>query len=239
MWDKMDSMYRFVSVVGIAGVAALLIVYHVILRRRRISKETDPRNIRRFSILERLVHLIAVLSLLTLAATGFAAVFAGGPLRGTLWLVHYLVAPVFAAAVTIIALIWAKDGRFELYDLRWLIHLGGYLWKKDGLPAGRFNAGQKKFLWFVAVFSMAVILSGIGRMFPVLGATGQEVLYQVHRYAALLLVMGVIAHFYLGAFANPGTIWAMITGYVSSHWAKHHHPNWWEGIEGGKENEKR
>jgi len=237
--DRIDSAYRIASVAGLAGIVVLLIVYHLLIRRRHISKEEDPRDIRRFTILERLIHIIAVLSMAALAGTGFIAVFAGSPLRGQLWLVHYAVAPVFAVAVAIVTMIWAKDGCFERYDLRWFLHLGGYLWKKDGLPAGRINAGQKKFFWIVGVFSMALILSGIGRVFPVFGATGQEVIYQVHRYCALLLVVTVIAHVYLGTFANPGTIWAMISGHVSSNWAKHHHPNWWESIdEGGKTDEE-
>ncbi|NOZ23016.1 MAG: formate dehydrogenase subunit gamma [Planctomycetes bacterium] len=237
MLDKIDSAYRIASVAGLAGIVVLLVVYHLLIRRRHISKEKDPRDVRRFTLLERLIHIIAALSMLTLAVTGFIAVFAGSPLRGQLWLVHYAVAPVFAVAVAIITMIWAKDGCFELYDLRWFLHLGGYLWKKEDLPAGRINAGQKKFFWIMGVLSMALILSGIGRVFPVFDATGQEILYQVHRYCALLLVMAVIAHVYLGTFANPGTIWAMISGTVSSSWAKHHHPNWWESIEGGKENE--
>jgi len=234
----MGHYFRLVSAIGLGGTVAALALYHLVLRRRRADRYEDKRNVRRFSFLERLAHLVAIISLLTLSVTGFAAALNGKSLDGTLWLVHFAVAPVFAVAVAVIAMIWAKDGHLELYDLKWLIHLGGYLWKKDGLPAGRFNAGQKKFFWFVAVFGILLILSGLGRMYPVFGETGQEILYQVHRYAALLLVMGVVAHLYLGTLANPGTLWAMISGYVSSEWAAHHHPNWWETVDKGDKTEE-
>ena len=109
MLDRIDSAYRIASVAGLAGIVVLLIVYHLLIRRRHISKETDPRNIRRFTFLERLVHVILMLSMLALAGTGFIAVLAGGPLRGQLWLVHYTVAPVFAVAAAVVTMIWNNE----------------------------------------------------------------------------------------------------------------------------------
>ena len=65
---------------------------------------------------------------------------------------------------------------------------------------------------------------------PVAEVRGQRVLYDAHRWSALLLVLGSVVHLYLGTLANPGTLLAMITGRVSADWAKHHHPIWWQHI---------
>jgi len=229
-------MFRLISIVGLLGTVGGIALYHLVLRSRHISHEKERREVLRFGLLERCMHALALLSLVTLGFTGFASVIIfGSPLRGWLWLAHFVAAPVFAVSVAVIALIWAEDGRFEGHDWKWLRHLGGYIWKKEGLPAGRFNAGQKAYFWFVGLASIVVILSGVGRLYPVFGAVGQEIVYEVHRYSALVLVVAVIKHLYLGTLANPGTLWAMITGHVGPNWSKHHHPVWWERIqEGGK-----
>jgi formate dehydrogenase subunit gamma len=230
-------MFRTVSIVAFVCMVAALGVYHVVLRVRHISHEKEPREVHRFGLFERCVHALAILSLIILAVTGFVSVILyGGPMRGGLWLTHFAVAPVFALAVAVIGLIWLEDGRFEEHDWQWVRHLGGYIWKRHDLPADRFNAGQKAYFWFVGLCSILVVLSGVGRMCPIFGAAGQAAVLGVHRYTGLALVLAVMAHFYLGTLANPGTLWAMITGHVGSSWAKRHHPLWWERISrGGKE----
>ena len=130
-------------------------------------------------------------------------------------------------------MIWAEDGRFEEHDWKWASHLGGYLWKRHDLPAGRFNAGQKAYFWFVGLCSILLVLSGVGRVCPVFGEAGQAVVFDIHRYSALALVLAVIAHFYLGTLANPGTFWAMISGRVGPGWARRHHPIWWDRMTKG------
>ncbi len=227
-------MFRWIAMAGFLGTAAGLIAYHVALRSRHIVRHSEPPHIHRFSLGERCVHLLAILSLFTLAVTGFWAVLVcGGPLRGWLWLAHFAAAPVFAATIAIIGLIWSADGHFERRDLEWLRHFGGYLWKKDDLPAGRFNAGQKIYFWLIGLLAVGLGLSGAGRMVPLFDAAGQQALLDIHRYCALALALAVIGHLYLGALANPGTLGAMITGRVCSHWARHHHPDWWKDTEGG------
>jgi cytochrome b subunit of formate dehydrogenase len=82
----------------------------------------------------------------------------------------------------------------------------------------------------VGLLGLAALLSGLGRVMPVLDPFGQEILYYVHRTAALLLVMAALAHLYLGTFANPGTLGAMLLGRVTPEWAEKHHPDWWREI---------
>jgi formate dehydrogenase subunit gamma len=231
--------FRLLALAGIVGTASAILFHYVVFGPHRIHADAHTRQarVRRFSVLERLVHAATLLSFVTLGVTGMAAaVVYGSRITGWLWVVHAFAAPVFALGVTCVIAAWATDARFSTHDWQWAKYCGGYLGfgKEKQLPAGRFNAGQKAFLWFTAVFVLAALLSGLGRMFPVLGPFGNDVLYQVHRYSTLALVMAVMVHAYLGTFANPGTIRAAILGDVSEAWAERHHPVWWADLNKGR-----
>ncbi|MFZ0035281.1 MAG: formate dehydrogenase subunit gamma [Sedimentisphaerales bacterium] len=229
--DLLDKIFRIVSLGGIAAVVVAIVGHYLLFGPRHPELAKDKRDLRRFSLWERVIHIVTLLSFLTLAVTGFAAtIYFGKPLSGWLWIVHLAAAPVFAIGLAAIALRWAEDCCFESYDWEWAKRFGGYLGGDKDVPAGRFNGGQKAFLWTIILLGLVAILSGLVRMFPVFDANIQEIFYQLHRYSSLFLVMTVIAHFYLGTLANPGTWLVIISGYVSSRWAKLHHPIWWKHI---------
>lgn len=220
-------MFRALAILGIIGTVGACLLHLLVFGPRHKEAAGGERVIRRFSILERLAHALTLVSFLTLAATGFYSVLAGREaLRGLLLLCHYYAAPAFAVGAAVIVAGWSADAGFKPYDLRWMVNFGGYLWKRENLPAGRFNAGQKVYFWIVATAGFAVILSGLGRLWPVLDETGQWILLWVHRLSALFLAAWAIAHAYLGTLANPGTVQAMLTGRVSEKWARTHHPLW-------------
>ena len=159
-------------------------------------------------------------------------------MHGWLLFVHCVAAPAFAAGLALRAVLWAEHCRIDEHDWEWLTHYGGYLGGRDDLPAELFNAGQKAFFWLIMLLGLSLILSGLGRMFPVLGPLGQAVIYELHRWTALLLVVAFVVHSYLAIFANPGTLQSIVSGSVSEDWAKRHHPLWWERVkERSEENE--
>lgn len=228
--------FRLVCIVGLVGTVAAIGFHYLIFGPHRLApgEVRAPKDVRRFSPWERLIHFVTVASFVTLGVTGLWPVLTeGSRLTGWLWLVHGFVAPLFALGVTLIVAMWAKDGCFAWHDIEWGRYMGGYVGfgKDKHLPAGRFNAGQKALFWFVAFFGLMAMMSGAGRMTPFFDGRGQEWLYQLHRYSTLALVLGIISHAYLGTLANPGTIQVVITGRVSEPWAKHHHPVWWHDIE--------
>ena len=227
----LDKIFHVVTLVGITAVVVAAIGHYLLFGPRHPELAKDKRDLRRLSLVERFIHAATTLSFLTLAVTGFAApIYFGKPLSGWLWIVHLAAAPVFAVGLAAIALRWAEDCRLESYDWEWAKQFGGYLGSDRDVPAGRFNGGQKSYFWAIILLDLVSILSGLVRMFPTFDANIQEISYQVHRYSGLFLVMAVIAHIYLGTLANPGTWLVIISGYVSSRWAKHHHPIWWEHI---------
>jgi formate dehydrogenase subunit gamma len=232
-------MFRIIVLVGIAATVVALAGHYVVFGPKRVSGEKAKRTVRRFSLWERFVHVVTVLGFLTLAVTGLIAViFQQSPLHGWLWIIHVGMGPVFVTGLSLLVVTWARDVRFAPYDWEWVKKLGGYLWGDKHALAERFNAGQKAYLWCVALLGFLSLVSGLGRVAPILDATGQEVLYQVHRYTALVFILAGIVHLYLGTLANPGTFGAMLTGKVTQKWAETHHPLW--GINTGRtDDEKR
>jgi formate dehydrogenase gamma subunit len=225
-------MFRTISIVALASVAAALVVHLLAFRLRDRGVGKGTRALRRFGLWERLVQAGTLATFLIVAASGLVpAVALGDPLLGWWGVVHVAVAPAFAVCVALLTLTWAERCRFEAHDWEWAKALGGYLGRKRDAPAGWFNAEQKAFVWMAAVLTIVLVLTGLGRMHPLLDATGQRVLIEAHRYAALLLTLAVVVHVYLSFLATPGGLLAAVCGKVSAEWARRYHPVWWERMQ--------
>ena len=184
-------MYLALSVSALLATLVAMLCHYFIFGPRHRDLPREPRDVRRFSLWSVVVHAALVLSFLTLAATGAAAVAQGARLRGWLLLAHWVAAPVFAVGLTLMVLSWAEACRFEPHDIEWAKRAGGYLGGSHHVPAGRFNAGQKAFVWSIGALGAAVTLSGAAMMWPVLGM--RAVFLNVHRGASLLLLLALVA----------------------------------------------
>lgn len=230
--DLLNNIFPVISIVAILAVLAAAAAHYLILGPRSPELAGQKRDVRRFSRLEIVIHAVTLLSFITLAVTGFTAtIFLGVVLTGWLRLAHILAAVLFALGLAAITLRWAEDCRFQLCDWIWAKKCGGYLSGDQDVPADRFNGGQKAFFWATAVLSILIMLSGLAMMFPFLGMQMHQVFQLVHRYCSLFAAIFVIVHIYLGTLANPGTWQVILSGYVSLHWAKHHHPLWWNRLD--------
>jgi len=136
-------------------------------------------------------------------------------------------------------------------DLKWLA-LGGGLFSKGVHPeAARFNAGQKLIFWSVILGGVSLSLSGVALMWPyevqpwggtfaLINYLGfdlptqfsalQEVQLSVlwHSAVALVMIVIVIAHIYIGSVGMEGAFDAVGSGQVDLNWAKEHHSLWVE-----------
>jgi len=224
-------MFRTIVLVGVAATVVAIVGHLVLFGAKRLGKGQGKRTVRRFSLWERFIHLLTVAGFLALVLTGFyAVVFLKSALHGWLWVIHVASAPALVIGLLLVLVTWAKDGRFTPCDWEWALKFGGYLWGDKHAPAERFNAGQKAYFWIVGLFGFVALVTGLGRAVPMLDPCGQEFLYQVHRYCALAFLLAGITHLYLGTFANPGTLGAMLTGKVTTRWAETHHPLWWKSL---------
>ena len=101
-------------------------------------------------------------------------------------------------------------------------------------PAYKFNAGQKILFWLVIWGGLGLSLTGIALLFPFqIGfPAGMEPIQQMqfaatwHAIIALVMVIVVIAHIYIGTIGMEGAYDAMGTGEVDENWAKEHHSIW-------------
>jgi len=220
-------MFRLISLIAVAGTAALCALHYATFGTRRWRPGESGPSVYRFSVWERLIHAFGLLAFLTLAGTGFwTVVVRRDPLDGWLWMVHAVAGWVFGIAMVLMTLLWAVDCRFASHDWTWTKRFGGYLGGGGKLPAGRFNAGQKVFFWCSVVLGLGTLASGLALMLPVFDPPFQESICQVHRYGSLLFVISVIVHLYVATLANPGTVRSMVVGTVDAEWAEHHHPLW-------------
>ncbi len=149
------------------------------------------------SVLRKLVYLLALLCFIILLITGFYPVlFLKEHLSGYLLMVHATFAPVFAACLAVLAVMWAHNCRFDKSDWPWLQR---FLRRAPvDKPAGtKYQLVRKICFWLIVLLALPVILSIVLGMFPLFGTDGQELLLNLHRYSTLLLAAVAILHTYL------------------------------------------
>ena len=194
----------------------------------------------RFSLAERVVHWLVALSFLYAALTGLAlwsprlfwlaAVFGGGT---TVRAWHPWGGVLFALFFALMFRNWQRQMHVDRDDRRWLRHAHRYATHNPvGLPeAGRFNAGQKALFWVQAVSGIVLLLTGIVLWWPeTMPRLLRELSVLLHPIVAVLSIVGIIAHIYMGTAAVPGALRGMIRGWVTPSWAASHHPKWYREI---------
>jgi formate dehydrogenase subunit gamma len=185
--------------------------------------------------IERVVHWILAGSCLFCLITGigfmyhswsFIAALLGGH-YAMKWM-HIFSGIAFAAAFVYSYFMWKKDCFFEPSDLQWVLKGGGYLWPvKDLPPVYKYNAGQKGFFRILVVCALTIIASGIVMFNPLIWPVMVgRFAYMLHAGAVVLLGAFIVVHIYLGTAGNPGTVSAMLTGFVSRAWCQTHCPRW-------------
>ncbi|MEK6682865.1 MAG: formate dehydrogenase subunit gamma [Nitrospirota bacterium] len=189
---------------------------------------------------ERAVHSIHAIGFIILLLTGiglYSKSFFGITkiFGGVDWsrFFHHWVGVVFIITVFLIYFQWKDEAAaFDEDDKEWFRVFGGYLGKGiKAPPSGKFNAGQKIFFkmifWAGILFGITGIIMWIPQILSIPKFIVQ-LTYILHDMILIGLVMGVLAHVYLGTLANPGTISSLLTGQVDEQWARHHHEKWYK-----------
>lgn len=166
-------------------------------------------------------------------------------------LAHNYVAFAFMLGIVMMFFLWVRYNIPHVRDIKWLA-VGGGLFSKGLHPeAGRFNAGQKLIFWSVILGGFSLSLSGVAMMWPfevqpwagtfaLLNGIGfdlptnftplQETQLSVlwHSVIALVMIVIVIAHIYIGSVGMQGAFDAVGSGQVDINWAREHHSLWVE-----------
>jgi formate dehydrogenase subunit gamma len=241
-WDYFHQVIlRWLGMIVILGMIAVLAIAYLILGPIRISAGRSGTKIPRFNGFERFSHWLTAVSFVVLGLTGLNITFGKTvllPLIGpdifssisqAAKYTHNFVSFSFVVGLFLIIALWIKDNIPRQVDIEWLKEGGGFI-KSKHPPAARFNAGEKMVFWFALVAGTVAIVSGFLLMFPfyVTDIAGMQITQMVHAVVAVLFVAAILAHIYIGTIGMEGAFEAMGEGTVDLNWAKEHHSLWLE-----------
>lgn len=170
-------------------------------------------------------------------------------------LAHNYLGFAFMVGIALMFVLWVRNNIPSKVDLIWLAKGGGLFSKGVHPPSPRFNAGQKLIFWTTILGGITLSTSGVMLIFPfeyaiwaktfgVLNAFGADLPTQMtplmetqmslvwHGMAALVMMVIIIAHIYIGSIGMEGAIHAVGSGQVDTNWAKEHHNMWVAELEG-------
>jgi cytochrome b subunit of formate dehydrogenase len=183
-------------------ITLVVIVFHRIAVPSKKERRDVPKKKRSImGILRILVYLLALLSFVILAITGFyPTLILGKHISGFLVMVHATFAPVLAVCLAVLAVMWARNCRFTGGDWPWFERIVQRVTLAnspgDEVPREGSGIGQKIAFWLVIFLALPLILSIILSMFPLFGIHWQEILLAMHRYTALVFTMVAVLHTY-------------------------------------------
>ncbi len=220
------TLYQTLSIVAIVGTAGICALHYLAVGRKVPKPGIGRRSVLRYNLWERFLHLVLLVLFVVLAVTAYwASIGWGGPMTGYSLMIHTTSGAVFGVAVAAMLITWAVDNAFAKHDCRWMAK-GGPWSTRDDLPADRFNAGDKIYFWAAGLLTLVLLLSMLLSMLPLFGTAGQHLMYDIHRYAALVLMVLTLWHAYVTTLAKPGGLTAILRGRVTGGWAQTYHPLW-------------
>jgi uncharacterized membrane protein len=180
-------MYRTV-VIGVFAAVVVLIAADLARRVLSRSFHRPVREADRGDLLLRLlwfcVNVAGALCLAAVTVTGFTAVFANTPaLGGYLLMAHVTTAGGFAVAALAVAVLWFSRNWFTKAD--WERVTGG---RRPPAAVSVTVLLRKSFFWIALASAVPTLATALLAMFPLASPAQQQVLLQVHRICALLLV---------------------------------------------------
>lgn len=204
------------------------------------------RMLQRYNASERLNHWMVALLFVLAGLSGlalfhpslffFTHLFGGGawsrilhPFLGVLMVLGFL---------GLFVRFW-HDNLGAESDKEWARHMGEMLRgdKSRMPPVGKYNLGQKRVFWLMAL--SLLVLAATGFMFwrpwfaPYFSIELMRVAVLLHAVAAMVLVLTIVVHAYAAIWVK-GTMQAMLRGTVSAAWAKAHHALWYKEMTSGK-----
>ncbi len=246
LWTFLQGSHYFSYGAAIAIVALILVfsAHYLAVGPKEFDEESG--HVLAFSGAIRLVHLVAAVSWVVLVPTGVVMMwgesFGGGFFVRLMKNMHAVATVLFVISVIPMFCAWAYRMLPRLYDVKWMLIVGGYLSKtKRAIPAGKFNAGQKAWFWVATLGGVVMILTGAAMFFldfkaPFAegwGLTQIEVLRLsaiTHNILGIGCAMFLLVHIYMAVFAIKGSIHSMINGHKSEEEVYVLHHYWYQEL---------
>lgn len=194
-------MFQKISIIAFVVTLIVIILHRIAVPSKKKRQDVPKKRRSLIGILRILVYLLALLSFVVLAITGFyPTIILGEHISGYLIMVHATFAPVLAVCLAVLAIMWARCCRFTGGDWPWFERIVRRvtLANSPGDDTARKGSGigQKIAFWLIIFLALPLILSIVLSMFPLFGTHWQEILLGMHRYTALVFAMVAIVHTY-------------------------------------------
>ena len=144
----------------------------------------------------KLAFLLGLLTFCVLALTGFGPLVFGGRLQGYLLMIHATFALVFIACAAVVAILAAGRYSFNKADAEAALHICK-CGRGEGCRLTDKGIGAKAGFWFLLIMTLPVTLTMVLSMLPLFGPFGQEFLFQMHRWCALVFVLAAVTELYM------------------------------------------
>jgi formate dehydrogenase subunit gamma len=191
---------------------------------------------------ERTVHWMLAVSCLLLCVSGLGMMYHSLNFLGTiigglkvLKIVHNFLGLIFGFSLLLAIRMWWREAGIFVFpeDWEWIKAAGGYLWHVDHVPeTGKYNPGQKAFFITVALCGAMMFVTGLIMWFP--GKIPTEFvrwMFPLHVLGFVVIFAFFFIHLYLGTIGNPGSVQAMLTGWMARPVLKMLHPKWLKEME--------
>ena len=201
-----DQLFAVLTIVVMAGTIGWSLLHFVAKGRsiRSAGSSGGEATVRRLGLIERAAYVLLTLTAIALAVSGMApSLLFGEMLSGYLLMAHVMAGGVFMFFLLLTALLGA----------------GG-----AAGPDGKFAASQRCSFWVILALGVGTALTMMFSMLPIFGPHGLEVLRELHRYMGLAIVAVGYWHIYQTMFVRRGRMSWLVSGKVSSEWARQYWP---------------
>ena len=197
-------------------------------------------TIQRYSASERINHWVTAFCFVLAAVSGLGFFFPSFN-----WLMHILGTPqlarilhpfvgvvMFASFIIMFFRYW-RQNLINRDDIFWAKNIRKVIVNEEVGDVGRNNFGQKGVFWAAISLLVLLLVSGVviwrpyfapAFPIPVIRAA-----LMAHSFAAVALIVVIMVHIYSALWVK-GSITAMVEGWVTTTWAKKHHPKWYRAI---------
>jgi formate dehydrogenase subunit gamma len=206
-------------------VTIVIQIFHYSFFGPKIKNKEGTERLLWWSIKERIIHLILMLTFLIIVITGL--ILTVSPEKAQSGIMSFIrnlhnIGPIYGIASLLMLIIWIRCALFKKYDFTWLRHIGGYLGYKGELKSGKFNAGQKLWFWMVIIFGAALVISG-ARIGILETGPGRDVAVLIHLISASIMLAMLLVHMYMSIFVVKGTWSSIFTGKINKQTAQKLH----------------
>ncbi|MCI4235419.1 formate dehydrogenase cytochrome b556 subunit [Dickeya dianthicola] len=205
-------------------------------------------RIQRYSAPERINHWIVAFCFVFAALSGLGFFFPslnwlmnvlGTPQLARI--LHPFVGVVMFVAFLLMFLRYWKHNLIERSDLEWAKNIHKIALNEEVGDTGRYNFGQKCVFWLAITCLLLLLASGVVIWRPYFAPSFSIAVIRaalvVHSVSAVGLILTIMVHVYAALWVK-GTITAIVEGWVSSEWARKHHPRWYRELQSkGQDNQ--